>query len=226
MSLENMTVLYAEDENELREVMVDILSFEVKTVYVAKNGIEAYDLYKEKKPDIIISDLNMPGMNGIELGKKIRETDHSTRIIMLTAHSDVQSLLAATELKLTKYLLKPTKGVDLFNALTLAYEEIKNFNVTSTCKLQLKENFSWDFKEQALYSGAKEIRLTPKERKILNMLFTNLNSTITYDMLIQDVWEDSNLYSIDTIKTMVKNIRKKLPKDTIKNVYGIGFKVE
>ena len=226
MSLENMTVLYAEDENELREVMVDILSFEVKTVYVAKDGIEAYELYKEKKPDIIISDLNMPGMGGIELGKKIRETDHSTRIIMLTAHSDVQNLLAATELKLTKYLLKPTKGADLFNALTLAYDEIKNFNVTSTCKLRLKENFSWDFKEQALYSGAKEIRLTPKERKILNMLFTNLNSTITYDMLIQDVWEDSNLYSIDTIKTMVKNIRKKLPQDTIKNVYGIGFKVE
>jgi DNA-binding response OmpR family regulator len=226
MSLENMSVLYAEDESELREVMAEILSYEIKTLYVAKDGLEAYEIYKQKKPDIIISDINMPGMNGIDLGKKIRETDHSTRLIMLTAYSDVDNLLSATELKLTKYLLKPTKGVDLFEALNRAVDEIKSFNVVNTCTLGLKDNYFWDFKEQSLYCGAKEIRLTPKERKILNMLFTNLNSTITYDMLIQDVWEDSDLYSIDTIKTMVKNIRKKLPKDTIKNVYGTGFKVE
>ena len=226
MSLENMKLLYVEDEKELREVMKDILSMEVEELFIAKDGLEGYEMYKNKKPDIIVTDLAMPNMNGVELISKIRETDHSIRAIMLTAHSDVDNLLAATELKLTKYIIKPTKGDELFDALDLAVEEIENFAITSKTKLDLPDSYSWDFSQQTLAQNKQDIRLTPKERKILNFLFSNINKVLTYDNIILDVWEDSDLYSLDNLKTMMKNLRRKVPKDLIKNVYGVGFKVE
>lgn len=131
MGLENKKVLFVEDEKKLRDVMRDILKDEVAELYIAKNGEEAYGIYKSKKPDIMLLDINIPGLSGIELAKKVREHDHSTKIIMLTAFSDVDCLLAATELKLTKYLIKPLKGDELFDALQLAVDEIKNFNISA-----------------------------------------------------------------------------------------------
>ncbi len=224
MKLYDIKLLYAEDEQELRDIMIDVLSLEVKNIFVAKDGEEAYKLYKEKRPDIILADINMPKMNGIDLIKKIRETDHSTKVIMLTAHSEVEILLEATELHLTKYLTKPIKGDELFEALTKAANEIGKFKVANRSLLELKDDYSWDFQENILLKSGEEIHLTPTEKKILNMLFSNANITITYDMLMEEAWDNFDGYSIDTIKTMIKNIRKKLPKDTISNVYGTGFK--
>jgi len=225
MAISGVKVLYAEDEKELREVMSDILSLEIDDLYLADNGEKAYELYKSKKPDIIISDINMPVMNGIEFIKKVRQRDHSTRVIMLTAHSELPYLLDSTELKLTKYLLKPVTGDALYEAIDMACSELQNFKVTNIEKLSLDEEYSWDFKEKSLFCHKEEVHLTPKEKSVLALLFTNLNTTITYDMLIDEVWENSDIYGVDSIKTMIKNLRRKLPKDTIKNVYGTGFKV-
>lgn len=225
MKLENLTLLYVEDEKELRDLMTSILQDQVSTLYTAKDGLEAYNVYKEKSPDIILSDINMPLLSGIDFIKKVRQNDQKTKVIMLTAYSDVDNLLQATELKLTKYLVKPFDGFELLSALQLAVDEINNYNIISIKSLELGENYHWDFKEQELTLNDQVIRLTPKEKKILNILFSNLNATITYDTLLMDVWDDYEHYSIDTLKTMMKNIRKKLPKDLIQNVYATGYKV-
>lgn len=224
MIFENINVLYAEDEKDLQNALVVLLSDQVGKFYCAKDGEEAYEIYKEKKPDILLLDINMPHINGLELAKMIRSTDHSIRIIMITAFSDIETLLSATELKLTKYLVKPFTGQELFSALSLAVSELAQFQTISKKQLFLKENFIWDFTEQILLKGSYEIKLTPKEKKILQILFSNPNTTITYDKLLLEVWEDFENYSIDTLKTMVKNIRKKLPENTIQNIYGIGYK--
>lgn len=226
MRFDSLTVLFVDDEQEIRDLMQNVLSFEVKKVVVAQDGEEAYKLYKEIKPDIIFSDYHMPKMNGIDFIRKVRQNDRTTRVIMLTAHSDVDVLLKATELHLTKYLLKPTTGDALFEALRIAAEEIKNFNTVTKNLLILKDDFTWDVKEQILFNGSKEVHLTPKEKKILDILLSNPNCTITYEMLMDEAWENYDNYSIDTIKTMIKNLRKKIPKDLIRNVYGTGFKAE
>ncbi len=225
MHLENIKVLYADDELEIRELMKSILGDEVKELYIAKDGDEAYEIYKNKKPDIMLLDINMPNCNGLQFANKVRQTDHSTRIIMITAYSDTKNLLSAAELKLTKYLVKPFSTEELFNSLNLALEESLNFKVTNKKNIHLKNNFTWDEEAQILLDNANEINLTPKERKILHILFSNINSTITYDTLFIEVWDDFENYSIDTLKTMMKNIRRKLPKDTITNVYATGYKV-
>ena len=165
-------------------------------------------------------------MSGIDVVRKIREEDHKLRVIMITAFSDVDTLLQATELKLTKYLVKPFYAHDLFESIKIATNELAQFQVIPTTKLALREEYSWDLEEYLLLKDNKEIKLTPKEKKILQSLFSNPNRTLTYDTLISDVWENFEGYNIDTLKTMVKNIRKKLPENTIQNIYGIGYKFE
>jgi two-component system, OmpR family, response regulator VanR len=226
MANTNLKVLYIEDEKELREIVAQILSLKISNLYLAEDGEEAFRLYQEIKPDIIVADINLPKINGIDFIKKVRENDHSTRVIMLTAKSDVECLLEATELKLTRYLIKPTTNQDIFDAIDLAIEELDSFNITNTQSFILNDEYSWDFKEMVLLYKKNEVHLTPKEKQVLNMLFSNINSTITYDMLLYEVWGDNDIFGIDTIKTTVKTLRKKLPIDTILNVYGIGFKVK
>lgn len=225
MKFKNKKILFADDEPEIREIMSSILSDIVDELYIAKDGNEAYAIYKSKKPDIMLLDINMPNCSGIEMAKKVRESDHATRIIIITAYSDTENLLSATELKLTKYIVKPLTTEKLLEALELATQEISNFQTTNKKNIYLKENFIWNNDKQILLSGNIEINLTPKERKILHILFSNINNTITYDTLLIEVWEDFENYSIDTLKTMMKNIRKKLPKETITNVYATGYKI-
>jgi len=131
-----------------------------------------------------------------------------------------------SDLRLTKYLIKPFFNEDLFGALNQALEEMQNFRVVSNKIIQLKDSFVWNLTTQMLYDDHNQvIKLTPKERKILGILFTNINNTITYDALLVEVWNDIENNHLDTLKTMMKNIRKKLPKNTIQNIYATGFKI-
>jgi YesN/AraC family two-component response regulator len=129
MVYENLKILYAEDEKDLRDAMKSLIESEVKEFHCAKDGKEAYEMYKLNKPDIVILDVNMPFMNGTEVAKKIRESDQATRIIMITAFSELEALTNMPDLKLTKYLCKPFSGKEFLNALTLASLEIENSKV-------------------------------------------------------------------------------------------------
>jgi two-component system, OmpR family, response regulator VanR len=226
MWLNSLKVLFVEPNDEIRDTMKELLSYEVEEIETVKDPIEALNLYKTNKPHIIITNIDLPHLDGIEFIRKIRKNDNSVKIIVLTTNSDQQTLLDASELKLTKYLLIPTSGDAIYDALKKVIEELKSFSVIEHTVLELQENYRWDFKEQKLQKDLKEIHLTPKERKILHYLFSNPNLTVSYDMLFYEVWDDSETYSINTIKTMIKNIRKKLPPNTIKNIYATGFKFE
>ena len=97
------TVLYVEDDKGIRTNIEEILNHLFKGIYTAKNGIEAYQLYLEHKPDLIITDIKMPRENGIELIKKIRINDSKTRVIIASAHTDLEYMLEAAQLYLIKY---------------------------------------------------------------------------------------------------------------------------
>lgn len=224
--IQNFDILFVEDEKAIRENYVRYLKRYFANVYEAEDGEIAYKIYKEKKPHIIIVDLNIPKLNGLELLTKIRKVDHSIKAIMLTAHTEVEYLLEATSLKLTKYLVKPVNRTALKSALDLAVSELSNFDVVSKSIITLNDGFVWDVKNSELLSGGSSVLLTNKERKILSLFFKNINKTLTYDEIIIDVWYDFEDDKIDALKTIIKNLRNKLPKDIIKNIFGVGYKVE
>lgn len=219
-------ILFVEDEKAIRANYVQYLQRHFLNVYEAEDGESAYTIYKAKKPHIMIIDINLPKLSGIELLKKIREEDHTTKAIMLTSHTDTSYLLDAAGLQLTKYLVKPISREDLKSALNLAIEELSKFTVTAKKKLVLKDNFSWDYDTHELYNENTLVLLTNKERKILTILFSDIKRTFSYDDIVLDVWYDLDEDKISALKTIIKNIRKKLPENTIKNIFGEGYKIE
>ncbi|MEA1915169.1 MAG: response regulator, partial [Campylobacterota bacterium] len=124
--MKNYTILYAEDENQTRLNYTNYLERYFKKVYSVSNGQDAFDTYKEQQPDILLLDINMPKLNGLEVAKKIRLDDKITRIIILTAHVEQDKLLFAAELNLTKYLPKPISRSELKDALNDAIAQLQD----------------------------------------------------------------------------------------------------
>jgi len=105
----NITILYVEDEDDVRDGYSRALSRVSKKLYTAENGLIGLELYKKYAPDIVISDIRMPVMNGLEMVKSIKEIDVDANIIFTTAHSESSYLLEAIELQVDGYLLKPVQ---------------------------------------------------------------------------------------------------------------------
>lgn len=218
-------ILFVEDEKAIRDNYVQFLKRYFKNVYEAGDGEEAYRVYREKTPQILIVDINIPKLNGLELLKKIREHDHTTRAIVLTAHSDRDYLLEAVSLKLTKYLVKPATRAELKEALTLVIQELSQYDISSKHLLYLKDGYSWNYKTHELFNN-EQIILTDKERQLLALLCLNINITYTYEDIVYELWYSYDDDKIASLKTIIKNLRKKLPPQTIKNIFGVGYKID
>ncbi len=112
-----VTVLYVEDEPRAREAVREILKRVVRTVYVAENGKDGLDAFKQYNPDIVVTDIRMPVMSGLEMARKIREENKSKQIIVTTAHGDTDYFLAAIDIAVDQYILKPVQSDRLIEAI-------------------------------------------------------------------------------------------------------------
>jgi DNA-binding response OmpR family regulator len=220
------SILYVEDDGAVRENYVTYLQRFYTDVYEAGDAETAYTLYKNKKPNILIIDIELPGKNGIEFLREIRKMDHSVRAIMLTAMSDIDTLMNASELKLTKYLVKPISRDELKEALDIAIKEIVDYTTYSNRIIHLRDSIYWDQDKEKLMVEGKEIFLTRKERELLALLFSNLNNVLKSEDIIFELWYDYDNSKIASLKTLVKTLRKKLPENFIKNVFGVGYTIE
>jgi len=220
------SLLYVEDDKDVRENYVAYLRRFYENVYEAENAEDAYAIYKEKKPNILVIDINLPAKSGIELLQDIRQFDYTTKAIMLTAMSDVDTLVSATELKLTKYLIKPISRDELKSVLELAVHEIINFTTYANRIIHMQGSYYWDQDKEKLIFEGKEIFLTRKERELLSLLFSHVNSVVKSEDIIYELWYDDDSSKASSLKTLVKTLRKKLPDNFIKNVFGIGYKIE
>ncbi|MCW9026416.1 MAG: response regulator, partial [Thiovulaceae bacterium] len=124
--LKNFTILYVEDDAMVRKSALEYLNRISKKVLEAKDGKEAIKIWKQEKPDIIITDISMPKLNGLDMASYIRTHDKNVQIIVATAHSDVEYLMQAVELQLVKYIIKPITKEKLLDALEKSMELIKD----------------------------------------------------------------------------------------------------
>ncbi len=113
----DVSILYVEDEALTRAVFARILERKVKSLYQAENGEEGLELFKKYSPDIVISDVRMPVLDGIEMSRKIKSLDNNVKIILTTAHSDANVLLNSIDAGIDKYILKPVDVDVLFSAM-------------------------------------------------------------------------------------------------------------
>ena len=122
--LKKVTILYVEDDDNIRQIVQRGIKRRVKELYVAVDGEDGFLKFKEFKPDIIVTDIKMPKMDGIEMAKKIKAINKDVPIIVMSAHSETDYLLESIELGMYAYLLKPIDKDKLFNELVHASKDI------------------------------------------------------------------------------------------------------
>ena len=218
------TILYAEDNETIRGKYANFLKSYFSTVYEAANGTDALDLYTQHKPNVLLLDINMPGINGLDLAAKIRESNEDVKIIMLTAYSDTDKLLKATELNLTKYLVKPIKTFELEEIINLTIEKLNKNDVLPNF-LKINDSFKWDRINHKLFKDNEDISLTKKEMVLLNLFCTNVGSTFSNAEIMNHLWKDDFKQDPNTSKLRVlfSKLRTKIGYDLFKTTYGIGY---
>jgi DNA-binding response OmpR family regulator len=217
--LKKYTVLYAEDEAGIRTTYEMLLNKVCGCVCPAANGHEALNLYHEKKPDIVIADIKMPFLDGIELAKKIRQNDKHVRILITTAYTDECYTLQAIELDISRYLVKPVMMSDLKEALLKCINEIVD---KIPDRLFLADGIHYNQSLKTLYCGEKPIPLTNIESRILEILIGSTGRIVSYEKFETEIWRHEYM-SKETLRSHIKSIRKKIGADIIKSSKGIGY---
>ena len=218
----NIKILYVEDDEIARENGVEYLQNFFEQIYEASDAIKALQLYEKYQPDIIITDIQMPKLNGLEFVKKIRQKDKKTQIIIITAFCDRDYLLKAIELQLVKYLVKPVKEKEFEEALFLCVNSLQEDNSNI---IKLDDNSYFDTFNKNLVIKNEIIKLRTKEILFLELLIKNKNRYVSYEEIENYVWSDS-VMTKDALKTLVKNLKTKIPKELILNLTNSGYKID
>lgn len=217
--LSSFSVLYVEDEEGIRNNIYEILKQLFKKTFVAKSAKEAFNMYESNKPDLIITDIKMPNETGIDLIKKVRKRDSKVRVIITSAHTDLNYMLEATELHLVKYIIKPineTKLTEALDAFVKSYEASRIYN--------LKEGWLFDESKSQIQANDEEFKLTRKENQFLKLLIQK-NRIITYEEMENVIWNEDSIMTPNAMRLFIKNFRKKLPENALRNVQGTGYRL-
>lgn len=220
--LKNHSILYVEDEPEIQANITEYLESYFGTVHVASDGKEALSLYAGHHPDVLLLDINLPYISGLEIAKQIRQKDQTVKIVMLTAHTEKEKLLTATELKLTRYLIKPIAPKLFKETMELLAQELRQnpsrfVNLSSTCV--------WNNKQEVVRVNDTPVSLTEKEQRLLKLLVEKKGSVVSYEDIMVTAWEDAyeKDISYNSVKNQISHLRKKLPDVCIDAVYRTGY---
>lgn len=219
--LKDFKVLFVEDEDKIRQHIVNSLKYLVEEVKEASHGLEALEVMKNFSADIIITDLEMPLMNGIELIKNVRKENKDVCIIVLTAHTNNNYLLELIDMHIDHFIIKPINFEKLLNVLQKCEMSVLE---QKTIRYPLPLDYSYDENKKILSYKNEIIKLTKKEILFLELLFKNSFRIVSYDELENYVWKDSTMTE-SSVRSLVKNLRRKLPIELIENLSGIGYKL-
>ncbi len=216
----NLTLLYVEDDEIIRKNAVEYLQNYFKEVYQTKDGLEALEVYRTKKPDIIITDIEMPRLNGLDMAKKIRKEDKTTPIVITTAFTDTHYLMQAVELQLIKYIVKPISSKKLNEALKILSEYLHTNSILSIDKDKYYDNLN-----KCLIIDKEIMTLTHKEFQLFDLLAKNHHRIVNYEEIENTVWYDEGM-SKDALRALVRTVRKKLKGDYVENISGFGYRLQ
>jgi DNA-binding response OmpR family regulator len=215
------TLLYVEDEAPIRMVTKMFLAPYFTEIFEAQDGLEAFQIYEEEKPDMIITDIEMPHLNGLDLCRKIRSQDKETPIIITTAYTSVDYLLEAVSLNLIKYLGKPLKEEEIIEALENSFELLESKHPSV---VKLSNELYYDTLNQSLSEQKNIISLSQYQSQLLDILIKNKNRIVSYSEIENEIWYDK-VMTADSLRTLVRKTRKLVGKEVIENISKTGYKI-
>ncbi|MGP2657431.1 response regulator transcription factor [Malaciobacter sp. WC5094] len=221
--LKNLNVLYIEDEENIRLNIKKVLLLLCKNVFDTGSVEGAKEILEKQRIDIIISDINLPKQNGLDFVEEIRKINKKIPVILLSAYTETNYLLKATKLKLIDYLTKPVNFETLNQALLKCAEDIYE-NAMFIINFQNKIQYNV-LNKKLEDSNKQEINLTSKEVSLLDYFIKNNSRVISHEELKNNIWEDSYETTDSALKNLLNKLRKKIGKDSISNISGVGYKL-
>ncbi len=219
--LSDKNILYAEDEEGIRKNVAETLGLFFKKVVAVSDGVLALEEIALSSYDVLMFDICLPNMDGLEAIKDIRKKDKKIPIVILSAHTEQEYLWRAVELKITRYLTKPFDRISLIDTLKEAALELVDNNL----EIKLKEGCIYNPCTKAVICKGEDIQLSKSESRLLEFFIKRENQTVTFEQIYDYIWEFERP-SKEAIKSLVKELRRKVARESIKNVYGIGYKFE
>jgi DNA-binding response OmpR family regulator len=219
--LKNKTVLFAEDDKIMREQITEVLEMLFKKVFLAVDGEQACQLYLDESPDIIISDINMPKMNGLEFINRVRQTDYEIPVVLLTSFTEQNMLMQAANLSIDGYIIKPVELKTLIATINKAIKRMQKEEGV----IPLTNHILYNSATQELYQNGVIVQLGGKELELIQLLITHRTRTVSKEEISQELWPfESSCES--AIKSLILRIRKKLDADIIISVRGVGYRLD
>lgn len=221
IKFKDYSVLVVEDEVGIREPFVKCLNMLFKKVYAAADGEDGLRIWNRYSPDMIITDIYLPKMSGIELAKLVREQDNKSPIVFMSAHSDPKTFMETIPVSADGYMIKPFSFEDCLETL---YKCVR--------KLEKKDSELITLKGGALIDiGAKTVSfentvsvLTKQEFKLLSLFLNSPDKTVTQGVISNALWGGEQRSS-SALKNLLLKMRKKLGGEAIDTLIGHGYRL-
>lgn len=215
-------ILVLEDDELFLESLEDFLEDEGFDIKTASNGEEVLNLTYENNFDLYLFDINVPKIDGISLLKELRNAGDNTPAIYLTSYKDKEKLTQGFLTGCDDYLKKP---IDLDELLLRVQSLLKRSGKVFE-EIKLTENLTFDPLNRRVLENGTDINLAGKIIDLLELFLEKKERLITKEMIINRLWGCSEGYSEGSIRVYINNLKKLLGKDAIKNIKGIGYKIE
>ena len=217
--LKDVRLLIVEDDDELRVTLRDSVEKYVKQIFECSNAKDALVCFKQNDINLILSDINMPRMSGLEMASLIRQDDKNVPIIFLTDCDSDENVFEAIELGGFGVLKKPFEKRELVIMMSFATNKFKS----DFASVNLKNGFSFNAFSRELFKDGASIALTKKEQNLLHLLLKNNGKTVSFEMIESYVWQES--CTPETIRSFVYKLRKKIYPEPTKNAQGMGYRL-
>jgi two-component system alkaline phosphatase synthesis response regulator PhoP len=227
MENSNIKILLVDDEPDILEFMEYNLKKEGYQVLQAKNGKEAVEIAKKEFPHLVILDIMMPIMDGIEACRVMREIPElqNTLITFLTARNEEYSQLAGFDVGADDYITKPIKPRIMLSRVKALLRRLNGSTGSSTPVVQIG-NLKIDRESYLVFKGEESIVLPRKEFELLALLTSKPGKVFTREDILSRVWGSDIVVGDRTIDVHIRKIREKLGDDSIKTIKGIGYKFD
>jgi two-component system, OmpR family, response regulator len=228
-NLTTKSILVVEDEEKILRLLEIELEYEGYEVGKAMDGIQALERYRSQKWDLILLDVMLPGISGIELLRRIRANDVTTPVILLTAKSSVEDKVSGLDLGANDYITKPFQIEELLARIRAALRmkpSLTQEQDEASTTLQLAD-LSLDEKTREVKRGNESIELTPREFDLLVYLLKNKRQVLNRVQIIESVWGYDYYGDTNVVDVYIRYIRKKVDlvnhEPLIHTVRGVGY---
>jgi len=216
-SLKSLRVLFVEDEENIARLLKGAIGDSFHSFTIAKDGKEGVEKFIKISPDIVITDINMPHMSGLEMAEELKKINPKIPVIILSAFSEREKLFGAIDVGVIKYFLKPYDPDEILEYISSISDELGSKMV------ELCDGFSFNKTTHALYKESRFVALSKNENKFLTLLVENENNILDDETIKVSIWDES--VSDERLRTFVRRLRGKTSKTLIINVKGLGYKL-